>query len=645
MQLKCAILTGTQRGGFLKPTILDIITSFERTADQFFSKEELRARLKSSRPQRIKYTIDIKTEHLHIGHAVNLWMMRRLQERGHKAVIVFTDFTSRQGDDDGRLETIKSYPTDTIDRKIRALTAELYKILHRDPALLEIRRNSEWYGLMGMQDMMNIFSLVTHAKLISSDAFQLRIAEGRELYINEMLFPVLQGYDSYKVASDITIIGTDQLFNESIGRFLQEKHKQRPQTMITTRMTPGIDGRTKQSQRRDNDVPLSATPRDKFGRIMSIPDELINDYFLIYTDVPHVDLVELEALAASDPREAKARLATAIVARYHGDKAAADEREWFDNTISRGYMPDEMPTLAVAADQIEALDLVCLARPDKSRSDSRRLITQGGVELNGRKIRKHDQMLAINTNDVLQVGRRQWFRIEVVGVGTFETERLNIHAAKVEDIDAIIAHLPTLEMAEYILGRKLNEKLTPASYADALKRIVLQPEKSENALFVVRDKTQPDAPLGVVSLQWPAGAQWIQQVWLTPEADADPQVQEAMRSLGKHALEELDIETAAFKNAFTFATVPSALHDAQRGARVDVLMRHEPIGMPMYTREGWQKLKEWRHSMRPWSLETHGTEEARMAARTQAQKAQKSQRTPKFPGLTPSGGGRDDTDA
>lgn len=578
------------------------MTSFERTADQFFSKEELKSRLRSSRPQRIKYTIDIKTNHLHIGHAVNLWMVRRLQERGHKAVIVFTDFTSRKGDDDGRLETIQTYSADVIDRKIKRLTSEAHTILLKDPAVFEVRRNSEWYGLMGVHDMMSVFSLVTHARLISRDTFQMRVAEGRELYINEMLYPILQAYDSYKVMSDISIIGTDQLFNESLGRLLQEKHKQKPQTLITTRMTPGIDGRLKQSQRRDNDVPLSALPRDKFGRIMSIPDELIRDYFYIYTDIPQVDLADLERMIVADPREAKARLAQAVVARYHGDEVARDEREWFDNTISRGYMPDDLPTLAIATDRLEALELVCLARPGKSRGDSRRLIVQGGVELNGRKLRKADQILGLHTNDVLQVGKRLWFRIEIVDLGTFDTERLKMHGARLEDIETIIARLPTPEMAQYLLGLPAAKNPNLSNMTEELKRIILQPKESGNFIVMLSDKLQNEKPVGVASMQW-GGTHWVQNVWMDPSVDSNPQVQEALRSLGKYALDEMDLETAAFKNAFAFATVPSVLHEVQRGMDADLLSREDPTGLAVYTREGWDKLQEWRRSTSPWLLD------------------------------------------
>lgn len=579
--------------------ILDVITSFERTADQFLSKEEFKRRLKSRKPQRVKYTIDVKTDDLHIGHAVNLWLIRRLQDLGHKAVIVFTDFTSRIADKEGHLETIARYPENVLDRKIRDLTKQACLILRDEPELLEVRRNSEWYATMSVQDLMNVFSLLTHARLISRDTFQMRIAEGKELYISEMLYPLLQAYDSYRVMSDVAVVGTDQLFHESIGRLIQEKHKKKPQTLITTRMTPGIDGRTKQSQRRGNDISLSHSPRDKFGRVMSIPDELIHDYFRMYTDVPYADLAAIDQLIKTKPREAKARLAEAIVARYHGENAAKEEREWFESIISRGYTPDDLPKLTLAHNKIEALDLVTLARPEKSRGDSRRLIQQGGVELNGRKLRHPDQELVLRNNDVLQVGKRQWFRIEIASVEVLNIGELAMRPCSPEDIERILARVPASDLARYLARLPQNSKATPAAIAESLKKSLLQPRENEQVVFGVYKQSDPNQMLGIAHFAWQSGG-GVQQFWLDQELANSQLAHDALRALGKHAFDELHLETAAIKNAFALANVPEALFEAQRRMDPFLLSREDAFGTPGFTREGWDKIQEWRRYMSPW---------------------------------------------
>src|SRR5690606_34551494 len=244
-----------------------ILAHFERTSDQFFSKDEFRAKLRSRRKLRIKYGVDVTAPTLHIGHAVNLWLMRYLQTMGHKVVFLIGDFTTRIGDPDGRLDTRPVIPREEIEKNAEAFIAQAKMVLRfDDPELIEIRRNSEWLDKLAMQDFMNLLSMVTHARLLSRDMFQARIEAEKDIYMHEILYPVLQGYDSVAVESDLTIIGSDQLFNEMMGRFFQERMGQKPQTIITTKITPGIDAKAKQSKSLGNYIGLAHTPRDKFGR-------------------------------------------------------------------------------------------------------------------------------------------------------------------------------------------------------------------------------------------------------------------------------------------------------------------------------------------------------------------------------------------
>lgn len=314
-----------------------ILQHFERTGESFFSKEEFGKKLRTGKKLRIKYGVDVTAPSLHIGHGVNLWLMRYMQNLGHKVVFLIGDFTTRIGDPTGRNDARPVIPRDEIEKNAEEFIKQARMILRfDDPDLIEVRRNSEWYDKMPVQELMNLLAMVTHAKLVSRDMFQKRIEENKDIYMHELLYPVLQGYDSVMVNADLTIIGSDQLFNEMMGRFFQEKMGQTPQTVITTKITPGIDGKAKQSKSLGNYIGLGHSPRDKFGRIMSIPDELIAEYFRIYTDMPLEEIERMGEEIEKHPRNAKVKLAYALVGRYHGHEIAAWEREWFENTISKG---------------------------------------------------------------------------------------------------------------------------------------------------------------------------------------------------------------------------------------------------------------------------------------------------------------------
>jgi len=206
-------------------------------------------------------------------------------------------------------------------------------ILIDDPNLVEIRRNSEWYDKLSAKKLLSLMSMVTHNRLMARKMFRNRIKERKEIYEHELVYPVLQGYDSVMLQDDITIIGSDQLYNEMMGRFFQEKFAQNPQIIITTKITPGIDGRDKQSKSFGNYIGLSHSPREKFGRVMSMPDNLIVEYFKVYTEVPLEKIAQMEKDLPSDPMKFKLLLAKEIVQRYHGEKIAEDEFKWFKKTF------------------------------------------------------------------------------------------------------------------------------------------------------------------------------------------------------------------------------------------------------------------------------------------------------------------------
>lgn len=392
-----------------------LLEALARTTEETYAPGELRALLDSGRQLRIKYGVDVTAPYLHIGHAVNLWMMRRLQDQGHRVLFLIGDFTTRIGDPTGRNKTRPEIAPAEIEANAERFIAQARMVLRfDDPNLLEIRRNSEWYEAMSAGELLRLFSLVTHARLMARDMFQTRVALGQEIHIHELVYPILQGYDSWALRSDLTIVGTDQLYNEMFGRFMQEKLGQPPQVIITTKITPGLDGKAKQSKSLGNYVGLGHSPRDIYGRLMTLPDALIPEYLRVYTEMPLAEIAEIGARLASDPLSCKHALAHAVVARYHGAVVADAEREWFIATFSRRQAPADMPELWVRAEAVPAIELMRrYFGAARSKSALRRLFAQRAVVVDGATLTEPDEPVAPRDGTVVQVGKRTWFRLRV----------------------------------------------------------------------------------------------------------------------------------------------------------------------------------------------------------------------------------------
>ncbi|MFN7112903.1 MAG: tyrosine--tRNA ligase [Alphaproteobacteria bacterium] len=599
-----------------------ILLNFDRTSEQFFSKDEFRAKLRSGKKLRIKYGVDVTAPTLHIGHAVNLWLMRYLQSMGHKVVFLIGDFTTRIGDPDGRLDTRPIIPREEIDKNAEEFIQQAKMVLRfDDPELIEVRRNSEWYDKMGTDEFLRLASMVTHARLISRDMFQLRIDSGREIYMHEILYPVLQGYDSVMVESDLTIIGSDQLFNEMMGRFFQEKFDQKPQTIITTKITQGIDNKHKQSKSLGNYIGLAHSPRDKFGRVMSIPDALIGEYFRVYTDVPLEEVDRICEQIAHSPREAKVKLAYAIVGRYHGHEAAVLEREWFEKTVSKGLAPDDIPTLAFLQPQQELLDVVVMARSGKSKSDSRRLIKQGGVDINGKKHTDPDEEVLFNTNDILKIGKRSWFRIEIANINDLETERLLMKPMRVEDVDLIQKYLPEWEIVKYLSHPGLSLKAATDVAREVFRRVILQPDPKDEWIWKIQSKEEPEKIIGVAHLRRDS-AQGSENIWLDPDYRTPELMEQALHAINEHAFTQLGFSDVVFKKAFAHAAAPQDLDALRRRfMSMDQTFRNRdtPEGIWGFTKEEWERQKEWWLKNRPGAaLQTRAVNKRRKAQKLDA---------------------------
>ncbi|MFW0837649.1 MAG: tyrosine--tRNA ligase [Candidatus Komeilibacteria bacterium] len=397
-----------------RQAVEDVIYDLARTTDEIFSLAELKKLLASGRQLRIKYGVDVTAADLHIGHAVNLWMYRRLQEMGHKIIFLIGDFTTQIGDPSGRNKQRPIIPPAEIKKNAKEFIRQAKMVLLDNRKVLEIRHNSEWYNKMSAKELLSLMSMVTNDRLLARDMFRQRIKDGVEIYEHELIYPILQGYDSVMLEADLTIIGSDQLYNEMMGRFYQEKFGQSPQVIMTSKITPGIDGKAKQSKSIGNYIGLMHSPREKFGRVMSMPDELIIQYFKIYTDRPLSEIDKMAKQVDNDPMQYKLKLAEAIVGRYHGEKVAQQERDWFQKTFSQQQTPKNIPVIQMGQTSATVYDIVrsCFDQADKSNSDIRRLIEQKAVKVAGQAKTDGEETIQIDSTGLeIKVGKRHWFKV------------------------------------------------------------------------------------------------------------------------------------------------------------------------------------------------------------------------------------------
>jgi tyrosyl-tRNA synthetase len=377
---------------------------------------ELEAKLARGRPLRVKLGIDPSMPDLHIGHTVVLGALRRFQELGHTAVLIVGDFTGRVGDPSGQSETRRMVSAEELERNAGTYFEQAGKILDMDRA--EVRRNSEWLAPLTFEDVARLASTVTVARLLERDDFAERHRSERPISLSEFLYPLMQGYDSVAIEADVEIGGTDQTFNLLVGRDIQRAHGQEPQIVYTLPLLVGTDGERKMSKSFGNQVALADPPEEQFGKVMSIPDELIVPWFRLSTGLEpsKVDRIERDLGGGSmRPDVAKRRLAREIVARYHGQEAADASEERFDLVHRKHDVPEDVPGFELPEDvrSVSIARLIADAGLADSRSEARRLIAQGGVRIDGRVFSDvHGDLPRRElVGKVLQVGKRRFMRL------------------------------------------------------------------------------------------------------------------------------------------------------------------------------------------------------------------------------------------
>lgn len=383
--------------------------------DTIISEKELRKRLTSGKKIRIKFGVDVTNPLIHIGHAVNLWKMREFQDHGHKVIFLIGDFTSRIGDPTGKTKARPERTQKEIEKDAKHYIGQVTKILRKDSKVFEVRRNSEWYERMPLGDFLKLCAKVTHARLLQRDMFQRRIAEGSEIHMHEVLYPILQGYDSVMLKSDLTIVGGDQLFNEMIGRHFQELFGQRPQVVMTTVITSGLDGKEKQSKSLGNFIAITDTPDNMYGKIMTLPDKLIISYYLVYTDQSSETIAGYEKALArgANPRDIKMKLAYDLVRIYHGEAPAQAAAARFARLFQEKDFSKDALSAAISPGTT-ILHFLRAIHGSKSNSDARRLLLGKGARLNG--VPLTDEAFVFqkeHTGVILEVGKRHLYRITI----------------------------------------------------------------------------------------------------------------------------------------------------------------------------------------------------------------------------------------
>lgn len=381
-----------------------------RGVEEVIVREHMEETLASGEKLRVKFGIDPTAPDLHLGHTVPLRKLRAFQDLGHQAVLIIGDFTAMVGDPSGRAEARRLLTEKDVHANMKRYLGQVGMVLDLQKA--EIRHNSEWYKGAGTAFLYDLFSKVTVQRATERDDFQKRLAHQQDVSVLEVIYPLLQGYDSVAVKADIEIGGSDQKFNLLMGRRIQRRYAQKEQDILTTWLIEGTDGVRKMSKSVGNYIGLTEASDSMFGKLMSIPDDLIIKYFIALTAVSAEEIEEMKRAMWSNelnPRDAKLKLAEVIVGMYHGAAVAKKERERFIATFSEGRTPDEMPEISLQAAEWIAVDLVMATGLTASRSEARDLINQGAIRVDG-KIITLGQVI-IKKGTVIKVGKRRFVRI------------------------------------------------------------------------------------------------------------------------------------------------------------------------------------------------------------------------------------------
>lgn len=401
------------------PSIDEQIAHLSRGCDSIYSDKELKKKLtksaESGKPLRVKLGMDPTAPDLTLGHTVVLRKLRDFQDMGHRAILIIGDYTARIGDPTGKSKTRPVLTDEEVDANAQTYIEQAGKVIDLSDGKFEMRRNSEWLAPMTFADVIRMTSQVTVARMLERDTFMNRQKAGVEIHLHELFYPQMQAHDSVQIKADIELGGTDQTFNNLLGRDFQKNAKQAPQVVITTPLLVGLDGTEKMSKSLGNYVGVTESPSDMFGKLMSIPDALMRNYFELLTRIDAKQINGLLDGQKTHPRDAKVALAKDIITQYHdatSAEAAAEEFFRIHGGKNQGGLPDDMPEITVTGEML-AVDLVIQCGFAETKGQARRLMAEGGIRLDGEKLTDPMSTLAITSGAVIQRGKRKFVRLNV----------------------------------------------------------------------------------------------------------------------------------------------------------------------------------------------------------------------------------------
>jgi tyrosyl-tRNA synthetase len=389
----------------------------KRGTVEIYTEAELKDKLteadKTSRQLRIKLGLDPTSPDIHLGHTVVLRKMRQFQDLGHKAVLIIGDYTARIGDPSGQNETRPMLSSEQIEQNAKTYFEQAGKILDTSKDKLEIRYNSEWLSDLRLADIIKLTSNMTVARMLERDTFELRYKKGDPIGIHEFLYPLMQGYDSVMIQSDVELGGTDQTFNNLVGRDIQRISGQSPQIVMTMPILVGLDGKEKMSKSKGNYIGVTDEPNDMFGKVMSISDDMMENYFTLLTDLEKDKIIELVNPEKTHPKEAKILLGKTIVSQFYDHADAENAAAEFDKVFAQGQLPEDMPEVLVDNTAVSVKQLLLLSKLVETGGEAKRMVAQDAVTIAGSKAVDPNAEITPANGMVIQVGKRKFAKLKV----------------------------------------------------------------------------------------------------------------------------------------------------------------------------------------------------------------------------------------
>ncbi|MDU1321089.1 MAG: tyrosine--tRNA ligase [Clostridium botulinum] len=394
-------------------SIEEQIKIISKGVDEIINVEDLKNKLeksqKTGKPLTVKLGLDPTAPDIHIGHSVVLRKIRQLQDLGHRAVIIIGDFTGRIGDPTGKSKTRKPLTQEEVMFNAKTYEEQIFKIIDKDKT--DLKFNSEWLGKLSLRDTIELTSKYTVARMLEREDFKKRFESHSSIGIHEFFYPLLQAFDSVTLKADIELGGTDQRFNLLMGRTIQKDFDQESQVAILMPLLEGTDGKDKMSKSLGNYIGINEDANDIYGKVMSIPDEMIVKYYELATDIHPDEVAKIKAKLEEEnvnPRDIKMELAKEIVRLYHGEEESIKAEENFKNIFQQGNMPEDIGTIEVNVAETNIVDLIVKAEFAPSKNEARRLVKQEAVKINGEKV---DEECKVKSEDILQVGKKKFIKI------------------------------------------------------------------------------------------------------------------------------------------------------------------------------------------------------------------------------------------